>query len=263
MNREQQAKPLYQIVLESLLDQIDSGKLKPNDRLPSESELGEIFSIGRNTVRRALSELVNDGVLRTVPGLGTFVEHGRQTKSAEYLFGLTQEMRKHHKAITSQVIEASLISADPTLTRRLQVQLGAEVVFLYRVRKLDGEPVAIERSYLPHELCPGILKYDFSTQSLYETLSNVYNRRPYHAEQEIEASLATGEVARLLNLVPPAVVLAFHRETRLFTGEVIEYVDSELRADRFRFYTNLRLQASLEESTFRRLPVHTPVEAAE
>jgi GntR family transcriptional regulator len=79
------------------------------------------------------------------------------------------------------------------------VQLGAEVVYLHRVREMDGEPVAIERAYLPHALCPGILKFDFSRESLYETLSNVYGRRPYRAEQETEAS-GTAEVARLLNL---------------------------------------------------------------
>ncbi len=256
MSRTQPDKPLYQVVSESILDRIDSGELKPHDRLPSENELCELFSVGRNTVRRALGELVRDGVLKTVPGLGTFVTDSRLTKTAEYLYGMTQEMQLHHRAITSRVLEAKIISADPYLTRRLQVQLGAEVVFLYRVREMDGEPAAIERSYLPHALCPGILKFDFSKQSLYETLSRTYNRRPSHAEQEIEASLATSEVARLLNLTPPAVVLVFHRETRLEIGEVIEYVDSELRADRFRFYTNLRLQSAPDEFSFRRLPVH-------
>jgi len=254
---EQHAKPRYQIVLESILHQIESGELKPNDRLPSESELCEIHSVGRNTVRRALSELVNDRYLKTIPGLGTFVEDNRLTKSAEYLIGLTQEMRLHEKEVTSQVLEAKLISADPYLARKLHIQLGAEVVFLYRVREMSGEPVAIERAYLPHRLCPDILKYDFSKQSLYETLSTIYDKRPYRAEQEIEASLATSDVARLLNLTLPAVVLVFHRETRLSNGEVVEYVDSELRADRFRFYTNLRSQSAPEESTFRRLPVDT------
>jgi GntR family transcriptional regulator len=120
---------------------------------------------------------------------------------------------------------------------------------------MDGDPVAIERAYLPHALCPDILKFDFSKQSLYETLSTVYDRRPFRAEQEIDASLATPEVARLLSLTQPAVVLIFHRETRLESDEVIEYVESELRADRFRFYTNLRLQSAPEDFTFRRLPV--------
>ena len=262
MKLEQKAVPLYQAVSEAILRQIKSGELRPNQRLASESELCAIYSVGRNTIRRALSELVDEGYLKTIPGLGTFVEDSRLTKTAEYLTGLTQEMKLHQRQVTSQVLEAKLINADPYLTRHLRVQLGAEVVFLYRVRQMDGEPSAIERAYLPHALCPGILKFDFSKQSLYETLSNVYQQRPYRAEEEIEAGLATAEVAHLLKLTRPAVVLVFHRETRLENDVVIEYVDSELRADRFRFYTNLRLQSASEESTFRRLPVsHVPVSA--
>jgi GntR family transcriptional regulator len=255
MTRQGNAKPLYQIVAGSISAQIDSGQLEPNQRLPSESELCQNYSVGRNTVRRAISELVNAGILRTVPGVGTFVVDTRLDKTAEYLFGFSQEMQFIGKRVTSRVLEASLIPADPFLSRRLQIQLGAEVVFLNRVRLMDDEPTAIERSYLPHELCPGILKYDFSANSLYETLSTVYDKRPDHAEQVIEANLATPEVSGLLGLTPPAVVFVFRRETRMASGQVVEYVDSELRADRFRFYTNLRLFSTPEEFAFRRLPL--------
>ncbi len=254
MAREEKAKPLYQIVVEDILNQVNSGQLSANQRLPSESELCHLYSVGRNTIRRAISELVNDGVLRTVPGVGTFVVDTRLDKTAEYLFGFSQEMGFLGKSVTSKVLEASIIPADPFLSRRLQMQLGAEVVFLNRVRLMDEEPTAIERSYLPHVLCPGILKYDFSVNSLYEILSTVYDKRPDHAEQVIEANLATPEVTELLDLTPPAVVFVFRRETRMATGQVVEYVDSELRADRFRFYTNLRLLSSPEEFDFRRLP---------
>ena len=255
MARDEQAKPLYQIVVESILDQVNSGQLEANQRLPSESELCRIYSVGRNTIRRAISELVNDGVLRTVPGVGTFVVESRLDKTAEYLFGFSQEMQFLGKLVSSRVLEASIIPADPFLSRRLQIQLGAEVVFLNRVRLMDGVPTAIERSYLPHDLCPGILEYDFSTNSLYETLSTVYDKRPDHAEQVIEASLATPEVTQLLDLTPPAVVFVFRRETKMASGQVVEYVDSELRADCFRFYTNLRLFATTEEFAFQRLPL--------
>jgi GntR family transcriptional regulator len=255
MARDVKAKPLYQIVVESILDQVNSGQLEANQRLPSENELCQIYSVGRNTIRRAISELVNDGVLRTVPGVGTFVVDARMDKTAEYLFGFSQEMRFLGKRVSSRVLEATIIPADPFLSRRLQIQLGAEVVFLNRVRLMDGEPTAIERSYLPHELCPGILDNDFSTNSLYETLSTVYDKRPDHAEQVIEASLATSEVSQLLDLTPPAVVFVFRRETKMASGQVVEYVDSELRADRFRFYTNLRLFGTTEEFAFQRLPL--------
>jgi len=261
MNRKHQAKPLYQVVVESILHQVESGELKANERLPSESELCDLYSVGRNTARRSIGELVNKGVLRTVPGVGTFVVEARLEKTAEYLYGFTKEMRLHGKKVTSRVLQAEIIGADPFLSRRLQVQLGAEVVFLSRVRLMDGEPIAIERSYLPHKLCLGLLKYDFSVSSLYEILSTVYDKRPDHAEQMLEAHLATPEVINLLDLTPPAVVFMFHRETRLQDGQVIEYVDSEIRADRFRFYTNLRLHSLLDENAFQRLPVQKETEA--
>lgn len=257
MNDKKHAKPLYQAVAESIRAQVSSGELKANDQLPSEHELSTMHSVGRNTVRRAISELAKDGILKTVAGVGTFVADHRLEKTAQHLYSFSSEMSKHGKRVTSRVLEAKLISADSFLARRLQVQLGAEVAFLYRVRLMDGEPTALERSYLPHELCPGILEHDFSQESLYHTLSTVYDKMPNHAEQVIEASLATSEVARLLDLELPAVVLVFHRDTRLASGQVIEYVDSELRGDRFRFWANLRLQSPDEELTFRRLPIPT------
>jgi len=261
MNHELRPEPLYQIVMESILQQVKTGQLKATERLPSESDLCRIYSVGRNTIRRAISELVNQGVLRTVPGVGTFVVDNRLDKTAEYLFGFTQEMQLHGRKVTSKVLEAKIIPADTFLSRRLQIQLGGEVVFLYRVRLMDDEPTAIERAYLPHKLFPGLLKYDFSMLSLYEIISSVYGKRPDHADQVIEASLATSEVANLLDLTLPAVILVFHRETHLMNGQVIELVDSELRGDRFRFYTTLQLHSMTDEFSFRRLPHPTESDA--
>ncbi|MBN2045186.1 MAG: GntR family transcriptional regulator [Anaerolineales bacterium] len=247
-----QAKPLYQIVADTILAQIEGGDYSPGERLPSESELVNSFGVGRNTVRHALSELADQGVIRTVQGVGSFVETTRYSKTANFLLGFSQEMERTGKATKNQVLDARIISADPFLARRLQTQLGAEVVFLHRLRMLDGEPVANERAYLPHRLCPGILEYDFTTASLYQILSSQYNMKPESAEQEIIAELATDEIARLLGLTQPAVVLVFHRETSTADGRVIEYVDSEFRGDRFQFYTHLKADTSQQPFVFQR-----------
>lgn len=252
-----QAKPLYQVVAGSLLNQIESGEYQPGERLPSESELCRIYDVGRNTIRHALSELSKMGVLRTVHGVGTFVAENRLSKTAQFLYGLSQEMALHGKTVTSEVLDARIIPADPYLTRRLEVQLGAEVVFIYRLRLMDGEPTALERAYLPHQLCPEILRFDFSEESLYQVLSAEYNMKPDNAEQEIEAELATDEVAHLFGVEQPAVVLVFRRETRTQDGRVIEYVDSEFRADRYRFFTHLKANALTHPYLFERLPVNT------
>jgi GntR family transcriptional regulator len=259
LEKQRVGKPLYQALADSLLGQIRSGDLEPGQRLPSEADLIGIYGVGRNTVRHALSELAAQGVLKTIQGVGTFVEDGRLNKTAEYLLGFTQEMSMQGREVSSRVLEARLMPADSFLARRLQLQLGEDVVYLARVRYLDGEPTAIERAHLPHALCRGILKHDFAEASLYQVLTDEYAMRPDHAEQEIEAKLASGQVADLLDLEQPAVVFVFHRATQLADGRVIEYVDSEVRADQYRFYTNLKLHAPQPDFAFRRLPVSARV----
>ena len=81
--------------------------------------------------------------------------------------------------------------------------------------------------------------------------------KPDHAEQEIGAEIATPRVAEMMDLEPPAAVLVIRRETRTADGRVIEYVESEFRADRFRFYTNLKASASSPMAVFQRYPIQS------
>ncbi|HZQ05676.1 MAG TPA: GntR family transcriptional regulator [Anaerolineae bacterium] len=249
------AKPLYRTILESLRQQIASGDLKVNERIPSENELGRIYSAGRNTVRRALSELSREGLVRTIPGLGTFVVEPKWQKSAEYLFGFSQEMRLHGKQVATRVLEARLIPATPYLATHLHIAVGEEIFFLSRLRFLDGEPVAIECAHLPHSLCLGILQYDLAQISLYQILSTVYDRKPDHADQEIEARITTPEIAATLGVSHPSSIFLLRRETYLASGQVIEYVESELRGDRFRFQASLRAPTGTDSLGVRRSPV--------
>jgi GntR family transcriptional regulator len=248
-------KALYQQIADSLLEQIQTGKLEPGARLPSEKELSEGHGVGRNTIRHALSELAARGYVESVQGVGTFVTETHFPKTVEFLYGFSQEMAQRGKTVGSQVLEAEIIPADPLLTRVLRIQFGAEVVFLNRLRLVDGKPAAIERAYLPHAFCYGILEHDFSEESLYDVLASQYNMKPDHAEQEIGAEIATSQVAEIMGLEQPAAVLVIRRETRTADGRVIEYVESEFRADRFRFYTNLKASASSPTAVFQRFPI--------
>jgi GntR family transcriptional regulator len=250
-------KALYQQIADSILEQIHSGKLLPGARLPSEKELSESYHAGRNTIRHALSDLAAKGYVESVQGVGTFVTETLFPKTVEFLYGFSQEMAQRGKTVGSQVLESRIMPADPALARILRIQLGAEVVFLNRLRLVDGKPAAIERAYLPHVFCHGILEHDFAVESLYDVLANRYNMKPDHAEQEIGAEIATSQVAELMKLNQPAAVLVIRRETRTAEGRVIEYVESEFRSDRFRFYTNLKASASSPSAVFQRYPIQS------
>jgi len=254
-------KALYQQIADSILAQIQTGALDPGARLPSEHDLSEQHGVGRNTIRHALSELAAKGYVESVQGVGTFVTETLFPKTVEFLYGFSQEMAQRGKTVGSQILEAKIITADPFLARILRVQLGAEVVFLNRLRLVDGKPAAIERAYLPHNFCHGILEHDFSQESLYDVLAARFNMKPDHAEQEIGAEIATPQVAELMDLEYPAPVLVIRRETRTAEGRVIEYVESEFRADRFRFYTNLKASASSPGTVFQRFPIESVQES--
>ena len=248
-------KALYQQIADSILDQLQEGTLEPGARLPSEHALSEKYEVGRNTIRHALSDLAAKGYVESVQGVGTFVTEALFPKTVEFLYGFSQEMAQRGKSVDSQILEAKIITADPFLARILRVQLGAEVVFLNRLRLVEGKPAAIERAYLPHHFCHGILEHDFNKESLYDVLSSRFNMKPDHAEQEIGAEIATPQVAELMDLEHPSPVLVIRRETRTAEGRVIEYVESEFRADRFRFYTNLKASASAPGTVFQRFPI--------
>ncbi len=250
-------KALYQQIADSILEQIHTGELQPGARLPSEKSLSEKHQVGRNTIRHALSYLAAKGYVESVQGVGTFVTETHFPKTVEFLYGFSQEMAQRGKVVGSRVLEAKIVPADPLLTRVLRVQLGAEVVFLNRLRLVDGKPAAIERAYLPHAFCLGILEHDFGMESLYDVLASQYNMKPDHAEQEIGAEIATPQVAEIMGMDQPAAVLVIHRETRTADGRVIEYVESEFRADRFRFYTNLKASASSPTAVFQRFPIQS------
>ncbi|NQS91944.1 MAG: GntR family transcriptional regulator [Chloroflexi bacterium] len=253
-------KALYQQIAESILDQIQTGTLQPGARLPSEHALSTQHKVGRNTIRHALSDLTAKGYVESVQGVGTFVTETHFPKTVEFLYGFSQEMAQRGKKVDSRLIEARIIPADPLLARVLRIQLGAEVVFLNRLRVVDGKTAAIERAYLPHAFCHNILEHDFEQESLYDVLAAQYNMKPDHAEQEIGAEIATPQVADLMDLKHPAPVLVIRRETRTADGRVIEYVESEFRADRFRFYTNLKASVSSPSSIFQRFPIESNLE---
>lgn len=235
------AKPLYKVMADVIEEKIFNGELSTNEQLPSEASLVDKYNVGRNTVRHAIHDLVKKGVLTTVHGVGTFVADPIHTKTAEFLYGFTQELALEGYSVTSKEMEANLITADEKLSEVLNLDIGEEIVYLHRLRLMDGDPTAIEKAYLPHKLFPNLLKHDFEKNSLYHILSAEYNQTPDSAEQEIHAALANENVGKLLKLKPPAVVINFTRQTKNTEGKIIEYVESSLPSDKFRFYTNLKL----------------------
>ena len=250
MLERDQPEFLYRRLAETLMEQISSGELQPGGRLPSTRQLERIYGVSSIVVRRALSELKQRGEVFSVPGKGTFVSPRKIDKNLQALTGFTEDMRQQGITASSIVLRAELAQADARMGEMLAVARGTEVVVLERVRLGNSVPMCVQTSWLPHFLCPGILRHDFTELSLYRVLSDEYGITLGRSTHRIRVSMASAREAKLLRLPPSVALLWIEGCNYTPTGQVFEYGETGYRGDRYEVFSNtvdlstdLRLQS--------------------
>lgn len=228
--------PLYYQIEQDLLRQIDKGELKPGDQLPSEAQISRQYGVSRITARRALENLVQQGIVYSRQGIGSFVAYARIREMSGFR-SFSEDITAKGYRPSSRVVELSLEEPEADVARRLQLPEGGKIYRLHRIRQMDDQPVADEMAYLPAHLYPGLDQYDFSRDSLYEIFRTRYGINPTWADAEIEATFAAPEMAQRLGLQPGDAVLVALRQTYSATFEVIELVRSVYCGSRFTFFT--------------------------
>lgn len=233
--------PIYHQIKELLKERIESGFFDTHECLPSERELGEMYGISRMTARRALKELEGEGYVYREQGKGSFVAEPKLRQALLHLTSFTEDMRKRGLDPGAKVLENQVIEGDKELVDKLGVLPEEKFVRLQRVRLADGEPLAIETSFLRRKFCPELEEIDFNNESLYRVLNERYGIDLGRAEQTVEATLSGEFETQILNIEKAVPMLSTERITYLTDGEtVIEYARSTYRADRYKLYVELR-----------------------
>ncbi len=231
--------PLYTQLKESLIGDISAGRYSPHQRLPSERELSLHYNVSRMTVRQALLELVRDGMIYTRTGKGTFVAEPKIDQKLRTLSGFTQDVNARGGKPSSRVLEFKVVPAPSDIAAALRLLPGSQVIMLCRLRLADGDPLAIETAYVPYAMFPGLLKHDFTVESLYSVLESEFGCILTQAEQTIEAALAGRHEAELLEVAQPAAIFKMQRLSMTSDGHPMEYVISSYRGDRYKFHSVL------------------------
>ncbi|MDI3548622.1 MAG: GntR family transcriptional regulator, N-acetylglucosamine utilization regulator [Halanaerobiales bacterium] len=230
--------PLYVQLKELMKEKIEKGEWKINDKIPSERDLEKDYDVSRMTVRKAIIELVNEGILTRKQGKGTFVKELRIEQDLVKLNGFTQEMRLRGLKPSTRVIDAAEISPDIDVRNKLKLNLGEKVFVLKRLRLANDEPMAYEVSYISEKLCPDLLNHNLN-QSLYKVLTEEYNIALKYAMQSLEAGIASKKEADLLNINENDPILILERLTTDGNERPIEFVKSIYRGDKFKFLVRL------------------------
>jgi GntR family transcriptional regulator len=220
-------------ISETLRRRIETGELQALESIPSERELAQQLGVSRMTVRGAIDDLVDDGLLIRRQGRKTVVADEKISRAASFS-SFSEEMRMRGWTPCSQVRQATTTIADVAIAAQLAIPIGALVIFLERLRYADEEPLALERVYLPYARFQNLLALDLASNSLYALLENEFGVRPVYAEESVEAVLLSTDEAALFRLEAGAPALLTRRVTTDEQDSVIEAATTLYRGDRYR-----------------------------
>ena len=224
--------PLYAQLVGIIKRSISTGALPVGALLPSEAELCRCLSISRNTVRQAIGELEDEGLVVRKRGRGTFVaDPATNRRGVRYSF--TTEVSSMGKVPSSTLVDFAVEVPKPTVCEKMELREGTPVYCFTRVRNVDGEPLILETSYYPQYIYPNLTRDMLQTHSFYSLLYHV-GVVPFAAEDSYEAVTLGEYEAKLLGCVPGAAAFHHQRRTTMENGLVYECTSSYMRGDRVR-----------------------------
>ncbi len=231
--------PRYLQLYRHLSTAITTGQLEPDGQLPPERDLAELAQVSRVTVRKAVAQLVSDGLIDQRRGAGSFVraQGPKLEQSLSRLTSFTEYMLARGKVSTSQVLVSGHFAPTPDESMALGIASSDKVARIERLRHADGIPMAIERSSLPADILPNPERVE---TSLY-TILREDGGAPVRAIQRITAINLAAHEAQLLNLAEGAAVLRIDRTGYLGSGRPIEFTRGLYRSDIYDFVADLRL----------------------
>lgn len=229
--------PRYEQIAQTLRARMQSGELRTGDQLPPERELSQDFLVNRLTLRRALRQLQEQGLLARRRGAGTFVTQPKFEREVGQLVLVSSSQERRGYQPGTQVVLCEQRPANAFVAAQLALPEGAAIYFIQRVRLLNGEPVIVERLHTAAALCAGIEQHDLQHRSILEVLASEYGRQLDSTQQSLEPALATRADAALLGIRAGEPVMLERRRSLDRSGAPLEYGEDVYRGDRFRFVT--------------------------
>ncbi len=226
-------QPLYDQLVVILREKID--EMSPGEMLPSERELCERHGLSRTTVRLALAELEQLGVVVRKHGIGTFVADDSSSSANELanIFSFTEWVQSQGKVPTTKMLAFGITDASKRVAEKLGIQVGDKVYRMRRLRIADKVPMIVERTYLPADEFSSLSSEALASQSLYEIVETDYHQKIRVAREEAIASTALMEESRLLGIPEGSAVLKMTRVAYNDSNRPIEFTQSTARADQF------------------------------
>ncbi len=228
--------PLYFQVSSRLEAAITSGAIPTGARLENEIAIAKKLGLSRPTVRRAIQDLVDKGLLVRRRGIGTQVVQGQVTRQVE-LTSLYEDLQSANHDPGTRVLDHGIIAASDSVAAALGIAAGSEVVYVRRLRSTDAVPVAVLENFLPTEFSD-VTTGQLEQRGLYQIL-RARGVTIRIAKQKIGARRALRDEGELLDIDRGGPVLTMERIAFDNSGRAIEFGHHCYRPDMYNFETTL------------------------
>lgn len=195
-------EPAYAQLRNVLREKIIRGEFRSHDKLPSEAELCKKYGLSPMTIRRAINLLVDEGLVRTVQGKGTFVAPLDLGQATFHFRDFRDNLRGTDRHFRAKLIDAKVLPASEKTARKLHIPKGQKVLFIRRLIFQEDEPVVYDQKSLIYDPTKPIVEAELETTSLDELLYRQGEVSPNRAELTIEAITLKDEEAQLLRVSP-------------------------------------------------------------
>ncbi|MGC4376859.1 trehalose operon repressor [Fictibacillus sp. Mic-4] len=222
-------------IYQDIADQIQSGAIKPGTKLLSEHELGEKYDASRETIRKALNLLSQNGYIQKVRGKGSIVlDVSKLNFPVSGLVSFKELAGKMGKKSRTIVEELHLIKPDDYLRAQLNATTKDEIWKVVRVREIDGEKIILDKDFFNRRWVPSLTK-EICEDSIYEYLENELGIQISFAKKEIIVEEPTEEDKKHLDLEGFHNVVIVKNHVYLDDASIFQYTESRHRPDKFRF----------------------------
>ena len=235
VRRAQSPVPLYTQIREMLRARILDGTYQPHAQMPSESEMISGFGVSRITVRQALSDLQNEGLIFRIHGKGTFVSKPKAFQDLGRLQGFGEAMRPMGYETYAKVVSLRTVKPVPAVLDKLHLPKTAKVTELKRLRFLNREPISLDVTYVSAAIGARLGREDLATRDVFVILENDLGMSLGHADLQIGSALADESLASLLRVEEGSPVLVIERTTHTSDGQPVDYEHLYYRGDAFQY----------------------------
>ena len=228
--RRRNGLPAYQKIQRAIRQHIEAKQLKPGDAVSSERELARIHNVSLMTARHALATLEREGIVERRRGAGTFVAPPRIQFNK--LMSYTEQMASRGLTPSSKVVNVKIVEDEQDVAARLGLGSASRMVKIERVRLTTDEPFAMETCYLPAAEFSELINAPLARGSLFAMLERDYGIELAYADEEVDATVAEGRVAQLLNLRAGAPLLRIRQVIYSSKNQPVIYVVGVYRSER-------------------------------